>query len=356
MTFGAHQFTNKGFDFVEGMFIGTDSPFSEFHVFGSHQNNKQSWEPIYFSTERHLLKFTPDEQPEIFYYLRFNHPINHLYLRLDFSGEEIDHKKIRIKFTIPKPFGEAKHFMKTKKIGFLGLTRNCAHSVEKIVAEILRIGQLFGDFHIFFLENNSTDQTRAIIQKLSTSCPINLIYFDDLDTCFPSRTARLSFCRNTLLRLTKDLGFDYVMAFDADGIFGQVDTDAFIDCFRFETCWDGCFPVKTPYYDAWAFRHSRLVFDDYASSNECFPKVIGDENIYRFTLLPLRNLDFSKFKGWLPVESAFGGFGLYKASSYYQSYYWGSDDGGEICEHVPFHSQMRRKGAKLYLNPNLRIF
>ena len=340
---------------MEGMFIATDSPFVEFFVFGSHQNNKRFWDPIHFTSEKHLIRFTPDDDPESFYFLKFKRPVNHLYLRLDFTGEEVDYKKIRIKFTIPKSFEEAKDFIKTKKIVFLGLARNCANSIEKIVPEVSKIGRLFGGFHIFFVENNSTDQTRSVIEKLAVSHPINLIYFDDLDTHFPSRTSRLSFCRNTLLRLTKDLGFDYVIPFDADGIFSQIDTEALVNCFRYESCWDGCFPVKSPYYDAWAFRHEHLISDDYANSNDYFPKMIGDENIYRFTLVPLRNLDFSKFKGWLPVESAFGGFGLYKASSYYQSYYWGTEDGEEICEHVPFHSQMRKNGAMLYLNPDLKI-
>lgn len=58
--------------------------------------------------------------------------------------------------------------------------------------------------------------------------------------------------------------------------------------------------------------------------------------------------------GPIEVDSAFGGFGIYKTSSLCDAWYSGRDSSGrEVCEHVAFNFGVRRSGAKLYVMPAL---
>ena len=53
---------------------------------------------------------------------------------------------------------------------------------------------------------------------------------------------------------------------------------------------------------------------------------------------------------WIEVNSAFGGLAIYRKNLFEDVAYEGtSDNGEEICEHVPLHRSMRSKGARLYI-------
>ena len=110
-----------------------------------------------------------------------------------------------------------------------------------------------------------------------------------------------------------------------------------------------------PYYDLWALRHPTLLNGDYENNIKILPTNIGPENAARLICDSIRALDFNKFLGWLSVNSAFGGFGIYKSNLYYKSSYWGDKDGSEICEHVPFHERLKELGGNLYIVPSLKV-
>ena len=90
---------------------------------------------------------------------------------------------------------------------------------------------------------------------------------------------------------------------------------------------------------------------DYDHRMNQLPYALGNENAQRIIAVPLRNIDFSKSKGWLEVESAFGGLGIYKGAPYRQARYSGHDKHQEICEHVVLHKAMRSEQARFYINP-----
>lgn len=55
---------------------------------------------------------------------------------------------------------------------------------------------------------------------------------------------------------------------------------------------------------------------------------------------------------WIEIDSAFGGFAIYRRNWFDLVGYVGvADDGEEVCEHVSFNTALRRNGAKLYINP-----
>jgi hypothetical protein len=60
----------------------------------------------------------------------------------------------------------------------------------------------------------------------------------------------------------------------------------------------------------------------------------------------------------MPVQSAFGGAGLYKMKSIMGTKYVGYEKNHidkQICEHVTFNKCLIDKGCKLYINPKMLI-
>ena len=65
-------------------------------------------------------------------------------------------------------------------------------------------------------------------------------------------------------------------------------------------------------------------------------------------LVDHRQLRLNRGEPWLPVESCFGGLGVYRMDCMLAGDYAGTD-----CEHVAFHQQLQRLGKqRLYLNPS----
>ena len=127
------------------------------------------------------------------------------------------------------------------------------------------------------------------------------------------------------------------------------------------TDWGGIFASQRQgYYDVWALRHPKWCPED------CWHQISQST---RFVPWPFRGhvwtaawkryvgqrqVKIDPGHGPIEVDSAFGGFGIYKTSSLCDAWYSGRDSSGrEVCEHVAFNFGVRRSGAKLYVMPAL---
>jgi len=250
--------------------------------------------------------------------------------------------------------------LKRKKIAFSICAKDCANELRVTLARLFELGKFFSDFRVFLAENDSQDGTKELLLSLGSYLAdrLKVSSFDGIGDLIPSRTARLSSLRNALQReiLKSDYEPDYLMIVDADGLIDSVfSLDGVFSCFEYEQAWDGVFPVgDTHYYDIYALRHNDLGSDDYINKIFSMDNVLPME--YRSFLaatirtLPLKNLD-----GWLKVDSAFGGIGLYKWQTVKDCVYSGLNDGTEICEHVPYNRSICSSGGFLYINPRLVI-
>ena len=347
-----HYITNRDFRFLKGFIIPFKSVFMQFSIQGTHGSFKEeltNWETIDFSLSKTI------HQNEKFYHLQLHNWSNCSYFKICVAGSVINDFEILPELVIPKKDTEIKSALKQKKIVFLGLARDTDNTLELVLAKISKIGDLFKEYKIYIFENDSKDNTLPILKELQKSRPIEYFTLNGLDEAFPDRTIRLSFARNYLLNATKHLNFDYVVCFDTDGVFIDIPEPSFLSCFRFDELWDGCFPVMNPYYDIWALRQTNMLPDDYHEMGKDLPRVIGEENRMRYVFIPTRLQNFDMYKGWLLVDSAFGGVALYKANAYYQSSYWGEKNKQELCEHVSLHLKMKNNNARLYINPEFKI-
>lgn len=344
------SFQNKELSFIFGIRINLSDHYYDLKILGTHQRI-----PCNFITIDFSQRVSEDGS---YVDIVFSKAQNYLNFKLIISGSCISHDQLFINYYQPRNLNEITEFIKKKKIVFIGCARSCESTIRESIAVISKIGSLFSEYKIIVAENNSSDNTRKILEDICQTYPIELFAFDNLDAVMPYRTQRLSFCRNKLLDAAINSQYDYICVADLDGVFSEsLQLSSFLSNWEFEECWDACFPINEGiYYDLWALRHPELMPEDFSIRMNRADYVLDQLNIMNVFVNPLQNIKFDLIKGWLEVDSAFGGMGIYKAHSLTNARYWGLDNRVETCEHVELHRKMKaNNSAKLYINPRFIV-
>lgn len=253
--------------------------------------------------------------------------------------------------------------LRGQRIVFLGTARDCIAALPAAIARLRGLAGLFGASQIHVFENDSADGTGDWLSaQAAADADGQLVVHREQGVAarMPRRTERLAYARNRLLDhvLAHPLpqgDWDYLCWADLDGLVGERFSDqGFLSCFQHQQAWDAVFPLSWPiYYDIWALREPTLCQSDYVwDGAHRWNAAIADQHQIHAAVQVLAP---GRVKAWLPVQSAFGGFGLYKASAARLGRYVGLQGQGEheteVCEHVPYHEALVRAGARLYLNP-----
>ena len=222
----------------------------------------------------------------------------------------------------------------------IGLTcRNVERYLEKIFYNIEQLKILFNVAKIIFVESRSGDRTLEILQK----SPYEVIHLDQKQE---SRTERLAEARNVIL--DQAVG-DFLFMIDADDINENPwDLDGIRSCFYHQD-WD----VMTAnsikkYYDIWALRSKECPYDCWAEYERTKDRY---NSVDKFIKLIPRGGPL------IEVDSAFGGFGIYRLSAVRSSgaRYSGLTPQGEICEHVPLNLKIKEAGGRIFINPRFLV-
>lgn len=252
----------------------------------------------------------------------------------------------------PLADAELRAGLRRQRIAFLGTARNCAAALPATITRLAELGALFGAHGIFVYENDSTDDTGRMLDHFARDGLLQAIREQGVAQAMPLRTERLAYGRNRLLDQVLAQGpWDYICWADMDGLVGaRFSTEGFLSNFQHAAAWDAVFPLSWPlYYDIWALREPSICPVDYVASGQhtLNAALYAGREIHA----AVQQLQPGRVAGWLPVQSAFGGFGLYKGAVAGRGRYTGLVDGREVCEHVPYHAQLVAAGARLYLNP-----
>lgn len=213
----------------------------------------------------------------------------------------------------------------------------------------------FADCKMFVFENDSTDGTDAALDRAASILPwltVEHATLGGIDSrgFEPERTARLAHCRNRCLEWVRErrpstavtivVDMDPEYGFSVDGVFNSIAWLATKRSSGIPHPPGGMasyslirMPQGVAHYDAWAARPPSWWRDR------------RDE------------IGFTWFSAFLPpvgappcpMNSAFGGLGVYATEAYLSGGYSGED-----CEHVPHHRRMRQAGWQMYLNPGCR--
>lgn len=233
-----------------------------------------------------------------------------------------------------------------KKIDFLvvGLIRDNEKKLQETVAQICKF--LYGfTFDFYIVESDSQK-----IPKINFNTDIaglnelKIISLGDLSNKYPNRIERLAFCRNHYLEYFRNncRKYTYIMVVDFDGIVNNLYNSKMLDIFKrlqdLGVVWSAIFPNQIPfYYDIYALRCNNWVNDNawgsvYSGeiSNRGTSKWL---NIYSKMYMLPTNLDY------IEVQSAFGGIGIYRASSIKleSTYGFYQENNFDVCEHVGFN-------------------
>ena len=225
-----------------------------------------------------------------------------------------------------------------------GCTKNSASYIYKHLQLLYDMYPLFKTFKMLVYENDSTDNTVNILEEFKKTHPFFDYISENLDN--RPRTDILAHGRNTLLRHIQ--GFEYMIMTDLDDVIATFKPGQIKYLFEHNE-WDGLLAnCLGKYYDIWALRIERdkwtplspfqvIDYDCWEKAQQYRTKqVISQHQINIPVSTPL-----------IPVNSAFGGFGIYKVNKINGRY---NGYGGRRCEHVEFH-----KGMNLFICPKFLV-
>lgn len=247
---------------------------------------------------------------------------------------------------------EGREIAGRSSVVFIGLARSIADVLPFSILRIKLIASAFADWHVVIVENDSTDNTRALLQAWELADPDRVrascwdFGHEHLHGFESLRVERYAQYRNTGRILAQQLApdADYVIVLDLDAWGGYSQSGvcnslawlnriptagcmASVSLFEIRDQFD---VVHLCHYDQWAFRWESWT----TRIREWFTR-------------------------WIPpigsppmlVRSAFGGLAVYKATPFFAGEYQGGPD----IEHVGLHRSLKALGYDVYLNSSSRV-
>lgn len=241
----------------------------------------------------------------------------------------------------------------------VGTVRNCEKSIK---ADVDRIGAALSSFkrvQWLAVESDSDDATVGVLESLKHNQPgFDYFALGELRSKIPKRTERLAFCRNKYAEAIRSSdsydAVDFIAVADFDGVNSSISAAAVESCWRRDD-WDACTANQGgPYYDIWTLRHEHWCPGDCWREYKFLRQYTANGERARYASVSSRMITIPKSSEWIDVESAFGGFAIYRRKWFDIVEYIGvTDDGEEVCEHVSINLTMRTAGAKIFINPQL---
>ena len=244
------------------------------------------------------------------------------------------------------------------KVLIVGLARNVAKDIERALEVISSAASIFDDVQYYIVESDSSDNTIDTFEKIKKKLPgFAFTSLGNLSEKLPNRVDRLVHCRNTYLKyfFQRRDEFDYLIVADLDGVNDGLSAESLASVWSADIDWDGVFANQSSlYYDIWALRHDAWCPSDCWQNYRFLRKLGHSEERALWDAIFSKMISIPKDFAWIPVRSAFGGLGIYRASSFPCEYYSCYDEqGAEVCEHVNLHCSLGFQNKKLFINPAL---
>ena len=270
------------------------------------------------------------------------------------------------------------------KVVFAGCARNCSNFLPKVLENIEFYSSFFSESYMVIVENGSTDKTKEILKDNKNKK--NFFLFEDDLNKLPYRGQRLEKARNLIIETIKKnknlFSCDLFIMLDLDDIGTyRIEEKNILDSIKFLFSKEEIGAVFAnqlgTYYDMWTLRDQKYCKNDFwvevlkfliknKNSNDKISKSNIEE--VKKNIIDKKTYSFEKNHPPIKVESAFGGFGIYKMKYVLQNNrkYEGtqivdliSKDQKKLkvkyqkCEHVNFNQGFIDQNLELYILPNL---
>ena len=270
------------------------------------------------------------------------------------------------------------------KVVFAGCARDCSTYLPTTIENIKSYSKLFKDSYTLIVENGSKDKTKEILnQNLSEN---NIFLFREELTKLSNRGQRLENARNIIIETIREneklKNCDLFIMMDLDDLGSyKIDEKDIIKAVKFLMSEDKNGAVFAnqlgTYYDMWTLRDQKYCKIDFwvevlqfLINNKNLSEQISKENFLQVKkkIIDKKTLSFDVNMPPILVESAFGGFGIYKMKNVINNKrkYKGdqnieviSKDQKKIklkyqkCEHVNFNQGLVEQNLHLYILPFL---
>lgn len=250
--------------------------------------------------------------------------------------------------------------LRKKSVLVVGIVKDIEKSLKKDIKNISNALSFFKEVHWFLVESDSNDNSKQVLFEMkNTSNNFDYVSIEILDKSYNFRTERLAIARNKYLSHIRDHidtnEFPYIVVADFNLLNNKLSIESVLSSWS-RTDWDVVTANQSSrYYDIWALRHPVWSPNDCWEQHEFLKKYIKTPEIVNSYSLRSRMLKLPQDSDWIAVNSAFGGFAIYKSSFLLNDvYYEGKNDfGNMICEHVPFNRKIKELGARIFINTNL---
>lgn len=248
-----------------------------------------------------------------------------------------------------------------KSILVTGIARNVARILPKELNRIEKeMKSIFNLVNFLVIESDSKDNTTMVLNKIKNQkSNFNYISLGKIESRFPNRIKRLAFCRNVYVKeirenkLYKDIDFIAIVDFDIKNNRLKLRQ---IEKLISEDGWDAIFANQTGrYYDIYALRKKGWVendcFVDYKKlSMSTSPQVAKELAIWS------KMKKIRKNHPLIPVDSAFGGLGIYRKNIFINFDYSLPNEQIHESEHVSLHKKITDSNGLLFIVPNMTNF
>lgn len=239
-----------------------------------------------------------------------------------------------------------------------GMARDVAPFIKGEIKSLINCTERFKSTTVLVVESDSSDSTLLELDALKAEYDnFNYISLGRLSAEIVSRTERIAYCRNQVIAALQNnaiyADIDFVMLADLDGLNGLLSPNKIAQCWNVNEDWDAIFANQEDrYYDIYALRHPDWSPSDCSAQQLRLDPVLG-RSLAHHLAVRSKQIYLPKKLGLIEVDSAFGGLGIYKKEAFLSGTYIGSEGGRDICEHVPFHRLLKKKGYRLFINAAL---
>ena len=250
--------------------------------------------------------------------------------------------------------------LQEKPVLVVGIVKDIEKTLKKDIKNIGKALSFFQDVHWFLVESDSSDNSKQILSELKNANK-NFFYtsIDIPNKSYEFRTERMATARNKYLAYIREhinlVEYPYIVIADFNLLNKQISVESVLSSWS-RSDWDVVTANQSArYYDIWALRHPLWSPNDCWEQHEFLKKYIKIPEIVNSYSLRSRMIKIPKDSNWIEVDSAFGGFAIYRSSVFQNNaFYEGKNDASNmICEHVAFNRKIKELGARIFINTNL---